>query len=189
MAQYWNLNIVGMQEEIKQVETLITSTLFEDDAQKEYYEFQLLIELLEDLYVVKLSRMEVDYVSGKIKSFKNDEFIKFLRENDIAAEDDPNYTDNILGELLQQAKKYMKFYNIAAERNSELLSNTVKSMRKEGKKVAALITGGYHSSGLTDIMQKKGLSYIILMPKTFEDKARPYVTILTKKAQPHKRNC
>ena len=183
VASYWELNIIGIQAELQGAEELITSSLFESKTQEEFYEFQVFLERLKDLYVIKLSAKEVSFISEKIIEIKNSDFVEFLIRYGIVQEGDMRFTSKVLSGIFESAKKYMKFYDIASKRNNALLSNTVKAMKKEGKTVAALITGGYHSQGLTDMMKKKGFSYLVLMPKTFEDQERPYVAVLTKKAQ------
>ncbi|MBI3252398.1 MAG: hypothetical protein HYZ52_03640, partial [Candidatus Omnitrophica bacterium] len=75
-----------------------------------------------------------------------------------------------------------RFYEIATERNKILLDNTLKRMREEKTHVAALITGGFHSEGISKLMDEERLSYLIVMPK-FDEKSpnRPYIAILTQK--------
>ncbi|MFH1665480.1 MAG: hypothetical protein ABIA77_04965, partial [Candidatus Omnitrophota bacterium] len=55
------------------------------------------------------------------------------------------------------------------------------------KKVAALITGGYHTEGLSDIMEQKGLSYLVVVPKFEGGRERPYVAILTNKKKAYEK--
>ncbi len=76
----------------------------------------------------------------------------------------------------------MKFYEYAEKRNHALMENTMKRMKSENVHVAALVTGGFHSEGISKLMDDEKLSYLIVMPK-FDDKSadRPYVAILTKK--------
>lgn len=75
-----------------------------------------------------------------------------------------------------------QFYELATLRNQALLDNTLKRMKKDGVHVAALVTGGFHSEGISELMDKEKLSYLVVMPK-FDDKSgdRPYIAILTQK--------
>jgi NifU-like protein involved in Fe-S cluster formation len=84
--------------------------------------------------------------------------------------------------LAVQIPSAKKFYELAQARDKALLENTLKQMRLRGQKVAALVTGGFHSEGLTELMAQQKLSYLVVMPK-FDEKSpdRPYFTVLTQK--------
>ena len=75
-----------------------------------------------------------------------------------------------------------RFYKLAEQRNQALLQNTLKRMKSENVHVAALVTGGFHSEGISKLMDQEKLSYLVVMPK-FDDKSpdRPYIAILTQK--------
>ncbi|MEI8344443.1 MAG: hypothetical protein WCG06_00045 [Candidatus Omnitrophota bacterium] len=73
-----------------------------------------------------------------------------------------------------------KFYALAARRNRALMTNTLERMKKENVHVAALVTGGFHSEGISTLMDQEKLSYLVVMPKFDEKSAdRPYIAILT----------
>jgi len=76
----------------------------------------------------------------------------------------------------------LRFYEYAAKRNQALLTITLKRMEKEHVRVAALITGGFHSEGIAKLLNNEQVSYLVVMPK-FDDRSgeRPYITILTQK--------
>ena len=48
----------------------------------------------------------------------------------------------------------------AEDRNQAMIANTIAKMQKEGQNLAALVTGGYHTKGLTDILRQKETSYL-----------------------------
>ncbi|MGH7197757.1 MAG: hypothetical protein ACREH5_03350, partial [Candidatus Omnitrophota bacterium] len=75
-----------------------------------------------------------------------------------------------------------KFYELAEKRNRVMLENTMRRMRQEKTRVAALVTGGFHSEGIAELMDQEKLSYLVVMPK-FDDQSpdRPYIAILTQK--------
>ncbi|MDD5496410.1 MAG: HAD hydrolase family protein, partial [Candidatus Omnitrophica bacterium] len=67
-----------------------------------------------------------------------------------------------------------------------MLANTIKRMDEEGQSVAALITGGYHTKGLTQLLKQRQTSYLVILPKFDSSKGeRPYVAILTNKKEPY----
>src|SRR5690348_14729472 len=62
------------------------------------------------------------------------------------------------------------------------MENTMNRMKQENVHVAALITGGFHSEGISELMDEEKLSYLVVMPK-FDDKSadRPYIAVMTQK--------
>ncbi len=69
-----------------------------------------------------------------------------------------------------------------------MVSNTIRQMRENKVTVGAIVTGGFHTKGITGILQSDKVSYLILLPR-FDSKKekRPYITIFTNKASEYKR--
>ncbi|HXV19213.1 MAG TPA: hypothetical protein VD883_03960, partial [Candidatus Omnitrophota bacterium] len=78
----------------------------------------------------------------------------------------------------------MRYYELAEARNRDLLKNTLRKMEEDGARVAVLVTGGFHSDGLADLMRGRGLSYTVVMP-TFDATSpdRPYLALFTGKPE------
>ncbi len=163
--KYHSLDVTGLQNELDQLEEKVFSELFTGKEERELYEATNFIELLKSLFQIQLTDCEAEDLREMIGKIK---------------------VDGLSETILEEAKKALKFYELAEKRNSAMLANTVASMRRERKRVAALISGGHHSEGLTDLMKEKGLSYLVLMPKFSGDNIRPYVAILTKKTGPYR---
>ncbi|HRY29177.1 MAG TPA: hypothetical protein P5079_03975, partial [Elusimicrobiota bacterium] len=69
---------------------------------------------------------------------------------------------------------YERFYRLAEERNSVLLKQLLEKSEEAGRRlsaaraspaVAVLVTGGFHTDGLTRLMREKDVSYVVLSPK------------------------
>ncbi|OGW95336.1 MAG: hypothetical protein A3K16_03065, partial [Omnitrophica bacterium RIFCSPLOWO2_01_FULL_45_24] len=98
---------------------------------------------------------------------------------------DGNYD---LAAILDNIPAAVTFYKTAEERNSAMLANTINKMQKENQSVAALVTGGYHTKGLTKLLRQKETSYIVILPKFDSSEGeRPYVAILTNKKEPYEK--
>ncbi|MDP2928778.1 MAG: hypothetical protein Q8O01_01770, partial [Candidatus Omnitrophota bacterium] len=93
-----------------------------------------------------------------------------------------------LGNIFDNIQPALLFYKTAEERNSAMLANTINDMQRNGQSVAALVTGGYHSKGLTKLLRERETSYVIILPKFDSSKdERPYVAILTNKKEPYEK--
>ncbi len=74
---------------------------------------------------------------------------------------------------------FLNFYESAEKRNQALLANTIKRMRERGEHVACLVTGGFHSRGITELLKNQDMSYLVILPRFNKKSTRPYLTIVT----------
>ncbi|MFH1877981.1 MAG: hypothetical protein ABH883_04165, partial [Candidatus Omnitrophota bacterium] len=179
------LDVIRLQREIETIESMALEKLFSSDDEKLLYGLVNFTETLEGLFKIKLSPVETAYLSGKIHSVNVSDYARFTRK----AEKGGGFTETVTAKmpaLLAEAEESLKFYEVADKRNNVMLQNTINAMRTEGKRIAALISGGHHSQGLVELMRKQKLSYIVLMPRVKDNESRPYVAVLTKKTGPYK---
>ncbi|NQT32448.1 MAG: hypothetical protein HQ594_02105, partial [Candidatus Omnitrophica bacterium] len=186
VSVYESVGIFTLYHEMESFEDRIRGDLYRNDDERGLYAITKMARLLKQLYAVEVTNGEADYVAGHIADFKADETASFIRNNckKYGVQIKGGYD---LGKVFGEAGAALKFYAQAEARNNEMISNTVKRMREEGKHVAALITGGYHTRGLTELMRSKKLSYLVVVPKFESGEERPYVAILTNKKQPYQK--
>lgn len=80
----------------------------------------------------------------------------------------------------------VKFYELACKRDDILYENMLKAMRAEGTEVSFLITGGFHTQGITERLEKDNISYIVVSPNITEpQKETPYLKIMRGKGILH----
>lgn len=62
------------------------------------------------------------------------------------------------------------FDKVIVEKRNEIgIEKTLKYMDQYGKKKAILVFGAAHTKGLTELLEKKGVSYIVMQPKGVDD--------------------
>ncbi|MCL2334565.1 MAG: sugar phosphate isomerase/epimerase, partial [Endomicrobia bacterium] len=130
------------------------------------------IRYLDDYYSSKITSDDYAYYKANIGKFKK----LWLK-----------YIDNKKLTLLEPYEKTAdKFYDINTERNGYFISNidgldaagkeadtgaadnnavekTIKSLRS-AKNVYVVVAGGFHRQGISDLLAKKGISYIVITP-------------------------
>ena len=156
------INVARLDDEVSDIEGKLFNSIVSSEKEKELFRVTRVVELLISLFEIKLNRDDVGYLRSN------------LNEVDLSGWG--------IADVMPEARKALKFYEIAEKRDAAMLENTISAMKRENKKAAALITGGHHSGGLARLMKGKGLSYLVLMPKGSENTERPYVAVLTKKA-------
>ncbi|MDP8299153.1 MAG: hypothetical protein P9L88_04545 [Candidatus Tantalella remota] len=186
VSVYEDIEITLLYREMSDLEDTIREKLFRNDDERDLHAWIKLMELLVKLYSVELNNNEFGYIEnnrGMCEASKIAAFLKDIcRRYDVSA--GKGYETGLIFEGMDEA---VVFYLTAEKRNRALLENTLKKMKSEGKHVAALITGGYHTSGLRELLKDKKLSYMVVVPKFQEGEERPYIAILTNKKKPYQK--
>lgn len=73
---------------------------------------------------------------------------------------------NALEDLFQGASD---FYNVALKRDEVLVQKAVEKAGESGAHLAVVITGGFHSEGVTDFLKKNQYGYVVLTPKVLSE--------------------
>ncbi|MBF0217203.1 MAG: hypothetical protein HQL30_09460 [Candidatus Omnitrophica bacterium] len=180
---YESVDILGLYREVEGIETELRTKLYRNDWEKELNYTTRMARLLKQLYEMELSNGEYAFLEGEKGKISAEKWSGFIK--DACLKNNVEITGQYdLGGIFGGVEEAMGFYRDAEARNGALLANTLERMKSEGKNVAALITGGYHTEGLTGLMKNKGLSYLIVVPKFDGAKERPYIAVLTgKKSQ------
>jgi len=175
---YREIDLAGMFSELEGLEDSIKDSLFKNPDQRTLRVLFKEARLLKSLFGISLTNERFDRVLENIENLKFDRFDTFLRKMKAASYAEREHFSGVFDSI----DEAVHFYRLARERDRALIDNTVKTMRKEGRKAAALITGGFHTKGLTNILKSRKTSYIVLVPKFDTDAPRrPYVAILTRK--------
>lgn len=67
--------------------------------------------------------------------------------------------------LFEEKFQFMEeFYHLAEERNEALLRNTLSFMKDEDSNTAVLISGGFHTKGMLEMMRSKDIGYAVIAP-------------------------
>ncbi len=61
------------------------------------------------------------------------------------------------------------FYRLAEKRNHDMLNNTLSFMKEEDSNTAVLISGGFHTTGMTETMRQNDISYLIISPSITQE--------------------
>ncbi|KJJ85248.1 Glycine rich [Candidatus Omnitrophus magneticus] len=183
---YEKINIFMLYKEIFLIEEKIRAVIFTSNDEKELYEIMIMTWMLKRLYTVELTSDDFQIVKTWLSNYNATKFTSFIKET-CAKYNAPILAEYNIKEMFAGLPSAIKFYETAEARNKNMIMNTVKHMNAEGARVAALVTGGFHSTGLTDLMEKEGLSYLVFAPKFKDNTPRPYIAVLTNKKSPYEK--
>ncbi|MFC1590071.1 NAD-dependent epimerase/dehydratase family protein [Candidatus Omnitrophota bacterium] len=182
---YESIDLVAMFAEAKHFEAAIEERLIKNEDQRMLCEYSALTDLLSGLFDIKLTNGDIKSLLKGLERVKPGDIAGFIRRAS-SEHGLPIYSEYDIGGIFASALKALDFYRVAEARNAKILENTIRTMREEDQRLAALITGGYHTRGITNLLKKKDASYIVILPKFDEDSEdRPYVAILTNRKSPY----
>ncbi|HPN72907.1 MAG TPA: hypothetical protein PKZ41_02815, partial [Candidatus Omnitrophota bacterium] len=177
---YESIDLVRLFGEMEKFEEAIREKLYRSGEEKALNDIAKLARLLRNLYSMELTNGEGLYLKTHRNELDPARWSAAIRKaaSKYKVQLSGGYDLTFITGGFDDA---MTFYEDAEARDRVMLNRTVERMRQDGTKVAALITGGYHTEGMTELMKGNRLSYLVVMPKQDKDVERPYVAILTNK--------
>ena len=185
IAIYEDIDFMKLFREVKDIESYLREQLFKTDEERTLYNFTKAIKTIKKLFEISINNDDHNFILTKRNYFNPAELQDFIDKSFIKY-NLSNGSEYSVEAIFSKMDEAIELYNIAQRRNNAMVSNTIKAMRQNKEHVAALITGGFHSKGLAELIKKEDLSYLIIMPKYKEGEKRPYIAILTKKNKPYK---
>ena len=182
LREYESADISEIFAESSAIEAAIKDKLFVNDEQRRIADVSRYVETALGALRLELSRGEADRLRELAGRWSGAEAERYLKGASLKYGIDAPAISGIqsIDPCLAAA---IDFYDTAQKRESAILSNTIRAMERHGQNAAALITGGYHSQGLSSICRQKSTSYLIIMPRFDPSRGdRPYAAILTNRA-------
>jgi methylase of polypeptide subunit release factors len=158
------INHLNVFEQAEELEDKTMSALCEGLVQKELVQYSRAINMLYDLFSLKLTPKKIEYIKNNPHFFDIRNIERFIQKTSNAygiGLNLPAYSASLSSEAIGNAHA---FYRLAINRDRALAENTIKSMRQYHTNKAVLVAGGFHTQGITDILQAEGISYVVICP-------------------------
>lgn len=160
------------------LEERIFSTLIKNPDQQKIYrisEFVRIISMFENLQISKelFSRYKQYISSLFLKEIDSFLAVKSLQYK-------TPYTPELdFSSIELLLKSFEEFYTIAQLRENAMIENMTALLNESVEDRIILITGGFHKSGVSDLLRKNNLSYIVVTPSA-NDKSEsiPYMSLM-----------
>ncbi len=169
------IELVGEEEKLRHE---INTRFSETKAQREVVFLLNFEKYLRDYITTKITSQDYKYYKENIKEYIEiynkyadnrvlsllEDYIKEV-DNFYEINDDRNiyFTDNLFSAEQETGTMYNAEYTINDKNNQNEISKIIENM-KEVKTVDIVITGGFHSQTVTDILKEHGVSYIVITP-------------------------
>ncbi|MEW6535811.1 MAG: hypothetical protein AB1454_09335 [Candidatus Auribacterota bacterium] len=167
LTMYQSIDDIAITNELNSLEAKIKDSLFESDEQKDLLVLSHDITILKKLINLKVSKTELKYFRDNKDAFTEERFVSFLLRHlptyQIPFDFSTDYTA-----ISSRLPVVDAFYKVANKRNDSLIENTIAEMDLEDTNIAVLITGGFHTEGICDILKEQGISYQVISPSITE---------------------
>ncbi|MDP2929304.1 MAG: hypothetical protein Q8O01_04490 [Candidatus Omnitrophota bacterium] len=175
ISMYNAIDKMKIMDEINKLENAIKDALYQNDKQKELNKLSMNLAILKNIFNISLTREDYKYYINNERSFNASNYVSFINKETplykITAQLDRNITD-----LDRHRENISKFYEYSFKRDDVFLRNikfarsVITSPATEGggrsnlKNAAILITGGFHTENLCEMLKKQNIAYISIMP-------------------------
>jgi len=164
IKQYSKIDNIKLFQEIEEIEKALKEKLFTDKTQREINRLSHTLDILKDLFSLRLTKETLQYYKDNKKEFTPSFIINFI--SDAASKYKVQYKlDPSFRKIAAKLPDMERFYKIAQERDSILVYNTLDQMKKRKSDIAVLVSGGFHTDGITKLLKEKQVSYIVVTPK------------------------
>jgi len=162
----------ALLKDIDRIKSGIKEALFSGDDDRQLSRISGALSTLERFLKLDLTPDDYENFIAHKEEFRTASWMDFLSRNcrKYGITDDLAASEFIDGNI----DKFNDFYRIGLEREKSFIKNIADKMSLSGDKVAVVITGGFHTSGLSRLFKEKGYSYAVVTP-AITQKADPAI--------------
>lgn len=180
---YSRINNEKLFEEIDVLIKTLKEKMFINNEQRTLDKLWTNINVILSFMDIELTNKEYEYYLANSDEFESDKFMNFIEK----ASSRFGLAYNISEpppELNYVFPKLVDFYEIATKRDELIVENMFKGMRGKKTNVAVLITGGFHTKGISTLLEKEDVSYVVISPSITKETESPYMSVLTGQKTP-----
>ncbi|MFH2136910.1 MAG: hypothetical protein ABII88_00190 [Candidatus Omnitrophota bacterium] len=185
LNKYETLDKFVMFHEINEVLDRIKDSMYTSYTQKDLDYCLSTVRLARNLFSTKLLTRDLPVMEKHKSDFSARKLTKFIKTQSKRLKLNLPIPAGI-NEMQENLPILEDFYDYASRRNDVLAENTLQGMNNEGECIGVLITGGFHTDGISEYFKERRISYVVIAPvvdKLDEDDTR-YIRALQGKKTP-----
>jgi len=153
---------VKLIKDISSLEEVLKSESFTDDSQRKLDEIYGMARVLRHFFELELTPEEYAYFKANKAKFSVASWQGFIGEKCAKYNiPEPAVSADAVDENIGILEE---FYKLGAAREKVFVKNLQKKMDGSREEAAVLITGGFHTPGMTRALKTGGYSYVVLAP-------------------------
>jgi len=181
LEQYDNVEKDVFFSEIFNIERYIVDNLTKKDDERKLYYLADDLGIMNKLFAVSLTRQQYDYYNQHKDDLSARNYIDFITQKASWYKMQANINPDVAN-LDGYKDKISNFYACSFERDNAFMDN-INTYAQE-KKPFFMVTGGFHTDNMKDLLKKAGYSYILITPKLDQEKGNPYFKLLSGNLSP-----
>lgn len=161
------LDAVKLFEEMEILEEWLIEKLAQRDGERRLLEIMNDFSLLKNLLNLSLTRKEHERILRAPEKIDPESILKRLS----LLNKTPSPSSSFRGRGRGQGEEIEKFitaalhfYSGAGQRDQVILENALQTARENRASRVVLVTGGFHTPGLTELMKNRGIGYAVIRP-------------------------
>ena len=162
LNDFSSINNDDVRKELGDFETECASKLLKNERDKSLFELSRRYRLLRDFFNITLSQPDKKYFLANRNLFKSNSLKDLIKTIDVKKDVVFSKDLNLLDDRQERMKS---FYELALERDNILVSNALKKMEDDGYNYGVLVTGGFHTKGMLEILKQKDVNCAVVVPK------------------------
>jgi methylmalonyl-CoA mutase cobalamin-binding subunit len=159
------VNTTALADELEVFAAHLSQQLASNAAGRQLLTILETVVLLDKLIRLDLSPAEYQQLHGMDLAPYWTQWDTFLQQQLKHAGLPPQSFAAGLRDLGAQLPTLWRFYEVAQERDEQLVANAVQQLQARGEPMAVLITGGFHGPRITELLKQRGVATLLLMPK------------------------
>ncbi|MBD3272325.1 MAG: hypothetical protein GF384_07295 [Elusimicrobia bacterium] len=184
-----SIDVLDLFSELDLIEDAIKNKLFKNDEEKMLSKLARNVEILYGFFALELIPRQYSYFKAMPDEFRIPEWRSFLARMVMKHKLSKNVPVDI-SVVVNNMDRTDRFYQLAKQRDHVFLRKIKGYIQQEKAHVAALITGGFHTSNLSTMLHDAGYSFMTVIPVVTEEtdeelyhSVLKYKTELLKKAE------
>lgn len=170
----------GLFTEVHRLERMVQKELFKTKDERHLIQLLRSMELLDQYFKLEVNREKLAFIVRHYDTMKasylKDELDALAKKLGIMPSD---YQGDVM-KLDQIMDDVEYFYRVVLERDRLFVENVMAKTKDTGTDRTVLITGGFHTDGLTALLKKQNVSYLVVIPKVdVKQGTEKYVKIMT----------
>jgi hypothetical protein len=157
-----DIDAVTLLKEVAQIEKMIKERLFVDNNERELDRIATAIEVAEGFLKLDLTPEEYEEFKANREKYITASWVPFLQDN--ARKYGVRGIAEVSATIDENMEQFNDFYQVGIAREQAFIKNLVSKMEKSKQQVAVLITGGFHTPGVSRLLKEKGYSYAVVAP-------------------------
>lgn len=164
-----SIDLAAVLDELDSLHTSVRKAICTDPVQERLVAYDTQLNILRDICTFKLTRRLHASMTRTGMGIDLETMMTWLersaRENSIVLDQATAFTPLVA----RQTGNAIRFYILAAQRDASLINNTLDACGNLAEKQAVLITGGFHTEGITAMLRQNGISYLVITPRVHAD--------------------